>query len=186
MQQDAGGWFLVTDVLKHPFGCVPDNPSGSSSAATSQVEHWKWVSWLLSLIAWGAGRTPFHIEHSIEISVERCLGGRGTNMGFLHRRTTMGSQAGEDGCPMDMQRRVFGIRIVETTKMFPHMDWNRMEPLITPWGIQAASGFFLLCTMNDLAPIMVEGIHGKQSGAARLYLEPFVPSDVRSNIHTQV
>ena len=61
-----------------------------------------------------------------------------------------------------------------------------MEPLITPWGIQAASGFFLLCTMNDLASIMMEGIHGKQSGAARLYLEPFVPSDVRSNIYTQV
>ena len=136
------------------------------------------------MVAWGSSKTPIHIECSIEISVECCLAGRGTAMGFLHRRSAGGTRIGADGCPMDRQRRIFGIRVVETTQKFPHLNWSRMEPRVIEKGIAPAAFFFFLCPKNYLPTSTKEGIIGKRDGAARLYPEPIVPSSARSHTRT--
>ncbi len=65
LRQDAGGWFKIDDILGCPaaLGWTPDTDRNKATAE------------LLSLVAWCAGRTPAHIERTIEISIEVCLGG---------------------------------------------------------------------------------------------------------------
>ena len=83
-------------------------------------------------------------------------------------------QEGLDGMKMDLMRGPFGIRAVEGIHYAPHLDFDRFEPDLDGNGLEAGSGFFYLCTLDEFKQVMQRGITGKKvTKLMRKQLEPF-------------